>query len=172
VVSFTTCSVNILVRGISTSTISYSCELPPVIDRMASLVEKSRKSSGLVHWFPPFLACAWDAAQPLLQRYTLKPGQDSFDLFFSLWLPSATRIALSMIRRYVSESTASRHSTLEWTEQLKNIARFIHRSRPVVFSRTFYKPPKAIIADVLQHPSNFIYNMEGFLVKLCIKNKN
>jgi hypothetical protein len=63
---------------------------------MASLVEK--KAARVLGWFTGFpLSLRWDAVQPLPQRYTLKPGQDTFDLFFSLWLPSATRIALNMI---------------------------------------------------------------------------
>jgi hypothetical protein len=58
-------------------------------------------------WFTGFpLSLRWDAVQPLPQRYTLKPGQDTFDHLFSLRLPSATKIALNMIRRYVSQSTA------------------------------------------------------------------
>jgi hypothetical protein len=59
----------------------------------------------------------WDAAQPLLQRYTLKPGQDTFDHLFSLWLPYAARIALVVIRRYVGESKAfaSFYTVVGWT---------------------------------------------------------
>jgi hypothetical protein len=61
----------------------------------ASLFEKSR-SSRLVHWFPLAYGCR--------SALTLEPGQDTFDHLFSLWLPSAARIALLVIRRYVSET--------------------------------------------------------------------
>src|SRR5262249_46507547 len=71
---------------------------------MASLVEKKPQEFWAGSLFSPFPR--WDAVQPLPQRYTLKPVQDTFDHLFSLWLPSATRIVLNMIQLYVSQSTA------------------------------------------------------------------
>ena len=53
-----------------------------------------KKAARVLGWFPGFpLSLRWDAVQPLPQRYTLKPSQDTFDHLLSLWLPSATRIA-------------------------------------------------------------------------------